>query len=481
MRSRPVPLTTVLVVGALTLAGCAQGREGGGAAADEATYDSGSALTGSLEVLGFGLSDEVAEVRAARAEETLSDVDVQLVEGGLDPQRFLTAVASGDAPDLIYTTRSQVGSFASRGALLPLSRCIEGEGIDMSEYVDSAVSQVTFDDEVYAIPEFNVVQVVAANPELLQQAGVTTADVDGSDPDAVLRATDAITQSVGRPGVISYDSKLPDFFPLWARANGAELISEDGRTARLDDPAAVEALELATEVIDRQGGFGEVSALRDASDFFGADNQFASGTLGAFPIEQWYVNVLNDVSPDAPVVFDTFKDREGQPIAFASGGSWAIPAGSSNPEAACRYARTMTEVDSWLAAAQARIEAREADGKPFTGLLTGNRVADEQIRELVVEAEEPWQSGIEATYAANDATFSLPANPADDEFTQAWQDGVNRVLNGQAEPAEALARAQQEAQAALDEAWQQWDSAGGDPAEISVEPGEPSPSDGGDS
>jgi multiple sugar transport system substrate-binding protein len=33
------------------------------------------------------------------------------------------------------------------------------------------------------------------------------------------------------------------------------------------------------------------------------------------------------------------------------------------------------------------------------------------------------------------------------------QEAVNRVLNGQAEPAEALAEAQETAQAALDEAW----------------------------
>lgn len=478
MRTPPL-LTATLVVGALTLSACAQGQ-GPAGAVDDATYDADADVSGSLEVLGFGLSDEVAEVRAARAEESLADVDVNLVEGGLDPQRFLTAVASGDAPDLIYSTRAQIGSFASRGALRPLGGCVDGEGIDMSQFVDSAVDQVTFDGEVYAIPEFNVVQVVAANPELLEQAGVQMSAVDGSDWDAVLQASDALAEAAGS-GAIGYDSKLPEFFPLWARANGAELISEDGREARLDDPAAVEALELAVEVLERQGGYGEVSALRDAADFFGEGNQFATGTLGAFPIEQWYVNVLNDVSPDAPVVFDTFKDRNGETIAFASGGSWAVPTGSSNPEAACRFARTMTEVDAWLAAAQARIEAREAEGKPFTGLLTGNREADEQIRELVTGTEEPWQSGIEATYAANDATFALPANPADAEFTQAWQDGVNRVLNGTATPEDSMTRAQEEAQRALDDAWRKWDDAGGDPAEVPVEPGEASPSASADS
>jgi hypothetical protein len=30
--------------------------------------------------------------------------------------------------------------------------------------------------------------------------------------------------------VIGYDSKLPEFLPLWAKANGADIISADGKT-----------------------------------------------------------------------------------------------------------------------------------------------------------------------------------------------------------------------------------------------------------
>ena len=41
-----------------------------------------------------------------------------------------------------------------------------------------------------------------------------------------------------------------------------------------------------------------MKAYRDSADFFGDGNQFASHTLGAMPMEQWYVNVLNEVSPD---------------------------------------------------------------------------------------------------------------------------------------------------------------------------------------
>lgn len=171
------------------------------------------------------------------------------------------------------------------------------------------------------------------------------------------------------------------------------------------------------------------------------------------PMEQWYVNVLNDVSPDAPMAFDTVHARGGGPIAFASGSAWAIPAKSANPEAACRFARIMTSTQAWMDAAQARADARAKDGKPFTGVLTGNRAADEKIKPMTEGAAAPWSSAISAMYTADQHTFSLPANPADAEFTAAMNDAVNAVLNGQKSPKDALAAAQKQAQQALDKGW----------------------------
>ena len=447
-------ITAIAALGLVTT-GCAVGTGGSGDDTD-AEYDTGASLEGELSVMGFSGVDEVATSRMDLAEQELGDgVDVQLIEGELDLQQFLSTVATGDPPDLIYANRDQIGSLAARDAILPLERCIDGEGIDTSQFVESALAQVTLEGEVYGIPEFNVVQLTMANADLLSAAGLTLDDVNGSDWDAMSAANEALTKQ-GATGleVIGIDSKLPEFFPLWAKAAGVDLISEDGREANLDDPEAVRALEWAVSIYDAQGGFADVKAYRDSADFFGEGNQFATGVLGAMPMEQWYLNVLADVSPDAPLAFDVVRDHQGEPIAYASGSAWAIPSGAENPEAACRWARAMTSVEAWEAAAQARLDLREEEGKPFTGILTGNAEADEMIEGMVTSGGEPWDTGVAAMYEANQHTFSLPANPADAEFEQAMQDAVNAVLTGEAEPADALADAQETAQQALDEAWE---------------------------
>jgi multiple sugar transport system substrate-binding protein len=443
----------------LTLAAaCAKGT--GNAAEPQSSFNPSATLSGSLQVMGFGGDDEIGQVRLAEAKKALgSGVKVSQVKGDLDIQQFLSAVASGQPPEIVYANRDQIGTFASRGAIVPLDSCIKGEGIDTSAFRKPPLDQVTFAGHVYGIPEFNVVQITQANKDLLSQAGLTVEDVNGSSWDKVTAANKKLAKtSGGKLKVIGFDSKLPEFLPLWAKANGADLISADGKKAQLNDPKVVEALEFANGIYKDQGGFSKVKAFRDSADFFGKGNQFATGVLGAMPMEQWYVNVLNDVSPNAPMVFDTVRGKDGKPLAFASGSAWAIPKGSKNAQAACRFAKVMTQTESWVKAAQKRVELRQKEGKVFTGLLTGNAKADEEVRKLVKPSgNSTWDSAVEKTYAANDATFSLPANPADAEFKTAWQDAVNRVVNGQQEPKAALDQAQQEAQKALDAAWAEWD------------------------
>lgn len=445
--------TAALAAAGLLLSGCAVGT-GGQAGDTDAEYDPGAELSGQMTIMGFGGEDEVGTARMEMAEAELGDVEVDLIKGELDIQQFLSSVAAGEPPTLLYADRDQIGSLAARGAIISLEDCIDGEGIETGEFVESALDQVTLDGTVYGIPEFNSVQLTMANQQLLDAAGLTIEAVNGSDREAMSQAAGALVQREGdNVTVIGVDSKLPEFLPLWVGAANGSVLSEDGRTAQLDSAEAVEALEWAAGIYESQGGFPAIKATRDSADFFGAGNQFATNTLGAMPMEQWYLNVLNEVSPDAPMAFDTVRTTDGAPTAYATGSAWAIPSGSDNPDAACRWARVMTSVDAWMAAADARLALREEDGLPFTGILTGNTVADEQIQGMTTADEEPWASGVAAMYEANENTFSLPANPADAEFEDAMFEAVNSVLNGEAEPADALAEAQETAQDALDEGW----------------------------
>lgn len=411
---------------------------------------------GELSVSGFSLPDEIASVRVDEFRAQYPEVQLNLVEGALDPQQFLTAVASGNVPDVVYLNRDDLSTYATRGAILPLDECIAAQGIDTGQYREAALGQVTIGGQVYGTPEFyNVIAVVLAN-DALADAGLSPEDVDTSDWDALAGVNEQLTRlGGGEVTRIGFDPKLPEFFPLWVRANGGNLLSEDGRAASLNTPEAVEALIYTAGLHEAAGGRQAFTAFRDTWDFFGAENQIATDQLAAFPMEQWYVNVLAEVSPDVAITVKPFTDRQGEPFTFATGSAWAIPQGADNPDAACAFMKTMTAPETWVAAAQARAETRAAEGLPFAGVYTGNRVADEQIFGSVYQpsGDAPFDDAVEVLLDVQDKAFAIPANPAGAEFRQAWTDAVNRVLNGEQGAQEALDQAQAEAQEALDDAW----------------------------
>jgi multiple sugar transport system substrate-binding protein len=428
---------------------------GGGGAPGAPSGDSGGgavkpAAGDTLTLLGFGEGDDVAQARAKIARKALAPAKVKSPEGEFNDQQFLASVASGDVPDLVYIDREKVGTYAAKGAFQSLDSCISGQHIDMSQYRDAAVKSVTYDGQVYGIPEFLINRVMIIDSGAAKQAGVPVSDLSSTDWDKLKQTARKLTRmSGGKLQRIGFDPKIPEYFPLWAKANGADIISADGKTAQLDDPKVVAALDYTVGLVNAQGGWNRFKSFRDTWDFFGEGNQVAKDQIGGWPMEDWYLNVLSDVSPKVKITTAPFTDRQGRPIDYATGSAWAIPRGAKHPELACLWAKTMTTVDAWMAAAQARIQSR-GEAK-FTGLHTGNQAADARIaRELVKPADTQWSQARETVDKVQDAAFSLPASAAGVEIRTAWENAINRVLAGKQSAAEALKQAQGEAQQALD-------------------------------
>jgi multiple sugar transport system substrate-binding protein len=432
----------------LLLAGCGGGSSSSGKATTTTAASGPTGAGQTLVLMGFGSGDEIATTRIALAKKAIAPARVRNPDGAFNDQQFLTAVASGTVPDLIYLDRQKVGTYAAKGALQPVDVC----GIDMSQYRKPAVNEVTFDGKPYGVPEFYDNRTLIVNDAVTRKAGVT--DLSTTDWSKLKADAKKLAMlSRGKVTRIGFDPKLPEFFPLWAKANGADLISADGRTAHLDDPKAIEALAYAVSLIDEQGGWGKFKSFRDTWDFFGGKNEFARNQVGAFPMEDWYYNVLAENSPQVKITAKPFTDRDGDPIDWVTGSAWAIPKAAKHVKLACEWAKTMTETSSWIAAAKVRLAQTKAKGLPFTGLYTANKAADEEIMgTLWKPSGTVFDQAVKTVTKVQDDGFAIPASPGGAAVTQAWTNAVNKVLAGQATPAAALKQAQAQAQAAIDAA-----------------------------
>ena len=429
----------------------------GAAATASARTESGNdaSAAATLRIMGFGLPDEIARVRADMGRAAVAPAEVEIDTAGFDEQKFLAAVASGNPPDLVYMSRNFIGQYAKRRALLPLTSCIRNQRIPMTLFRQFAVREVTFQGTVYGIPEFNQSRTVIINRQarIAAKLGLTAFNTASWDR---IRATNRtlMRRSGGRVSRIGFDPKLPEFFPLWAKANGVDILSANGRTSNLDHPRAIAALTFAMSLINAHGGWGPFKSFRDTWDFFGARNQLIQNQIGAWPMEEFYYGTLARVSPAVRIDAVPFRARNGKIINYTTGNSWAIPRGARNQAAACEWMKVMTSTNAWVRAAEARKAARKAQGAPFLPVWTAQRDADRRIVRQIYEPQgnRDFNRAVNMLLRVQGSGFIVPASAAGQEFQTIWMDAVNRVLNRQQSPAQALRQADRAAQAALDRA-----------------------------
>ncbi len=425
----------------------------GGVGSDESGGGDGEAVR--ITTMGFGLPDEHATARVDAFRSANPDIEVRVNEGAFDEQQFLSAVAADDSPDMVYLDRNRIGSLAARGAIEPIDDCLAREKVDLGQYRDQAVRQVKLDDRTYGLPEFHMVRVMIVNNAVVQEAGLQPREVSTADWSRLPSLTTQLARLQGsKLERIGFDPKVPDFLPMWVQANGGELVSDDGRTARLDSAEVLDAVRTTVALVQQQGGWAEFKAFKDSFDFFGANNQYVTGQLAAMPMEAWYLNTLAANSPNADVTVAPFQDRDGEPISYATGQAWAIPKGSPNPEQACKFIATMTSTDTWITAAQARKDALAKDGKKYSGTYTANKRADEKIFDEIYDAgdDKLIDAGVQVALSLQDNALTLPGGPASFELVTAYTSAINRVLNGQQSVEDAMAQAQREATEAIDKA-----------------------------
>jgi multiple sugar transport system substrate-binding protein len=416
-----------------------------------ASAHSTKASGGTLNIMGFGKGDDVAESRAEIAIKAVNG-NVNRPSGGFNDQQFLAAVASGNAPDLVYLDRQKVGTYAAKGAFLPLSSCIKSQKINMKQYRQAAVNEVTYKGKVYGIPEFYDVRTILIDNDVLDATHTPIGWLNPAKPDKLLAAAKKMVKIDGNGNVsrIGFDPKMPEFFPLWAKAYGVDILSKDGLHPHLNDPRAVKALSYTMTLINAQGGWNKFKSFRDTWDFFGSGNQVAKDQVGAWPMEQWYYNVLAGSSPKVHITALQFRNLKGQPINYETGSAWAIPKGAHNTNAACTWMKAMTSTSTWMAAAKNRAAIRKAKNQPYTGISTGNAVADQAIyKQTYTSINKFFDQSVKKVLDVQRFSFGIPASPASAEFKQAWNDAITRVLAGQQSPQAALNQAQKEAVAAI--------------------------------
>jgi multiple sugar transport system substrate-binding protein len=453
MRTRMIGIAA-LAASAVLLAGCGGGGDGGGGEAG-ADADFTAEPTGSMSAWGFENADDVGTSRMDYAAEQLSDVDVELDATAFDAQKFTTRVASGDVPDVVQMDRRYVTTYAAQDLIMPLDACFEAQDVDPRDHwYPFVVDDVTYEDAIWAVPQFYQPPAILLNKRVMNEAGVTAEEIDTSNIDGLVAAIGKMYQeSGGVPTRLGFDPVPTGQGGLWILGMGGQLTDAEGKPT-LDDPSNIAGIEALKKITDAQGGFAAVKSFTDSFDTFGDNNQYVADQVGAQVNAQWYPNVLSPYMDQIEIEAVPFKSADGDPFSVASGTAFVIPAGAENPAAACAWMIDLTSDDAWNAAGEARAQTREEDGGINTGLFTGSPSADEAIRsEWVVETGNAgFDQVISTYYDVVGYGQSFGSSPAGQDIQNELNNAITAALLGDKTPEEALADAQAAAMRAYENA-----------------------------
>ena len=442
------------VVAAPIIAAC-QPTTPGGASPGASGSVSGKVT---IRVWGYGLDDARAKARLDVFKKANPNIDVQPVGGSLNTQQLLTAVASGDPPEVINPDRSQVGSWAGRSAIDPISDLIDKDKFDMAQFYPSTVEQVKYKGQIYGVPHFATIDLFWINNKVLSDNGVDPASVDPGNWEKLADLGKKLSKvEGGKQTRTGFDTKMQDGrLWYWTWANGGELMSSDGSKAQFNDPKAVEALTWARDVTKAQGGEKARAAFSQSQDFFSANNPFLIGQTAMTIFEQWLIGViaLPNTKDFQFTVLPPQKRNSKDPLTTVTGAAFAIPRGVKGDKraAAWEFIKGMTSSDAWIAGQKATFTDKQSKNQIYMPTITGNIKADqEDVNNIYKGFGTSFDAAVKQWGKALAAGRAPYSGPVAQQISDLVTSNVNDALQEAKQPKDALDKLTKDAQSAIDD------------------------------
>ncbi|CAM3424685.1 ABC transporter substrate-binding protein [Halomonas lysinitropha] len=364
------------------------------------------------------------------------DIDVEAIyAGNYDDTRVraMSAIEAGEAPQLSVMFSIDLFDLIEQDVIVPFDDLVETEAEQawLDSFYPGLMENGRLDGKTYGIPFQRSTIVLYWNRDAFEAAGL--------DPDqppetweemaamgaAVHEATDGEQWGVMVPST-GYPYWM---FQAFAFQNGHRLMSEDGTEVYFDDPAAVEALEYWVSLAE------EHEAMPDGTIEWGTlrQNFLEQSTAMIWHSTGNLTAVRNAAEFDFGVAMLPMKTQRGSPT---GGGNFYVFKDTSAEEkqAAMTFIRWMTAPER---AAAWSIETGYMGVSPAAYETEALRDYIETFPPAAVARDQLEHSTAElATYQGG-------------RVRRALDNAVQAALTGQMTPAEALAQAQREADAAL--------------------------------
>ncbi len=338
------------------------------------------------------------------------------------PQRVLTALQSGAPPDIIEVQHGWVNAYAQNDLVLTLDETIQ----DKDDFNAAAIQNVSWDGKLWAIPYR-----METHGLIYNKGAFTAAGLDAN------KAPETWDQLIAAAAALSKDGKFGFAITgggevgntifrslpfIWM--NGGNIVSEDLTTAVVNSPEAVAAVKFYTDFY--LNGQSPDSTLQN--DGTANRRLFIAESVASYQSGQFDIGSIRAENPNIDIGVGLLPHPEGKtPASVLGGWSYVVPKDAKNPDEAKLFLQFLNTSEN-------------------QGFFTDTF----PVRQSAMSAER-FQDPILVPFR-DMLQFARPApiHKAWVQITQAYFDGIQRILTKEQDAQAAMDQANEEIQALLD-------------------------------
>lgn len=372
---------------------------------------------------------EVVKAYNAKGGDTVEMTEVPFAEL---VQKYATAIAGGQAPDALSLDLIYNPAFAAADQLEDLSDWARALPY-FNSLSPSHVKLGTYDGKVYGMPLSVETSIFAWNKDLYKQAGL--------DPEKAPATWEEITANAEKIRALGGDTygfyfsgggcggcMIFTFTPLTWGA-GADILSEDGKTATLDTPQMRKAVEYYRNLVAR-----DTVPAGSASDNGVNFLSFTNGKIGQQSLGAFAIGTLVTQHPGINFGVTLIPSVDGKTSSFAGGDNFVVTKGTPRLDAVKKFLEYTYSPEGQ------KIMAK------FGSLPTRGDIADEVLAGL----DPRLKVGIDAIKVAK-TPYTLQFNDLINASNGPWATFINAAIYGD-DVDGAFANAQSEMQSIIDAA-----------------------------
>ena len=326
--------------------------------------------------------------------------------------RYMLALQSGTAPDVVLCALDWVTTFGSAGLLAPLDEYIAADNIDTNAFVQGAVNASTINGQLYGLPFRSETFTLYYNVDILSEAGYNEPPETWEEVLEVAAATNR--DNVSGFGLVGANFGNVSFqYITMLRSSGGDILTADNSASALDSAAASSSINLYKELAK----YAPASLLEN--DNVANRNLFASGRVAMYVSGIFDAPEIINSNPDlnfACALYPTAGGAERKTI--LGGWSVAIPGSTANKDVAWTFVKFLTSSDI---------------ARTYTNTYTGTGVPAERFNDYPAEILAP-------NSRALDYAVALPAVAPIVGIRQTIFDNIALVLSDSLTPEAGLAQ-----------------------------------------